>query len=1030
MTLSERAIKNPVFAWMLMLGLILFGSISFTNLGLSEMPDIDFPVVNISVNYRGAAPEIMESDVIDLIEESVMTVEGIKNISSSSKQDSGRVTIEFELDRNIDQAVQDVQSKISQIQKNLPDEIDPPIVTKMNPEDQPIMWVSLSANIPARDLMKYARDQIKDKLQTTEGVAEVMLSGYVEPTLNIWLDPNKLDEHELTVQDILSSLETGHIEIPVGRLETNEKEYNLRYIGEALSPDEFSDILITQRGGKQIFTPIRLGEVAKIESGLDEIRRISRVDGKPSLGLGIKKQRGANAVQVADNIKKKLDQINKNLPEGYSMQVNFDATTYIRHAIDEMEFELFLSALLTGIVCFVFLASFSSTFNILLAIPTSIVGSFLFMDFFGFTLNNFTLLSLTLAIGIVVDDAIMMLENIVRHQEMGKPKLLAARIGSNEITSAAVATTVAIVAIFAPIIFMKGIIGKFLYQFGVVLSVAVLLSLLEAITLTPMRCSTMNLVHHNRGRWAKLTDRLFQSLANQYKNILAICLRYKWSVLILSTVLFIASLFVFPSLRKEFVPSQDQSIYLVNIQTPLGSSITFTDNKVKEFELILEKHKEIKRYFLAIGGFSGGEVNSAIVFLSLKDPDDRPIDPKTGKRPSANDVAATLREEFKVIKDATVIFQDMSMRGFTAQRGFPIEFSIRGPDWQNLTSHAESIIAKMKSNDLYRDVDTDYRYGQPEIQITPDRDAAAKYGVKIADIGNVIGALIGGIRQGRFTEEGHRNEIRVQLPDVLRSKQEIIKTLFVRNNQGELVSLEKLVNIKQVDTLQSITRRDRQRAVSIYANIGEGKSQQEALNAITQISKDILPVGYSVVFSGSSETFKESFQSLFIALILGVIVAYMVLGSQYNSFLDPLSVLIALPFSLSGALLSLWLGDLSLNIYSFIGVIMLMGIAKKNSIMLVDFTNQNRKEGLSTVDALLSACPKRLRPILMTSITILAAALPSAMAFGPGSEVRRPMSAVIIGGILVSTILSLFVVPCVYLILTRFEKRRKIDFDD
>jgi len=1023
-TLSDISIKNNVFAWMLMLGLILFGWISFRGMGISEMPDVDFPVVTVQVTYEGAAPEIMETDVVDIVEDSVMSVQGIRSISSVSTQENATITIEFDLDRNIDVALQEVQTKIAQAQKRLPKEIDPPVVIKTNPEDQPIMWVSLSSTKGTlRELMEYARDQLKDRLQTVSGVGEVIFGGYVEPSLRIWLDPQKLDQYELTVTDVLEAIRTQHVEIPAGRIETKLKEINIRTMGEALSPEEFGNILIDKRGGMSIYKPIHIHDIGSVELGLDDIRRMSRTNGQPAIGLGIKKQRGSNAVAVADGVYKRIADLNKILPEGYLLQVNFDSTKFIRQSVHEMEKDLMLAAILTAVACLLFLASWGATFNVLLAIPTSIVGSFIFLYFFGFTLNTFTLLGLILAIGIVVDDAIMVLENIVRHREMGKSPLRAALDGGREVTSAAVAATIAIIAIFIPVVFMEGVIGKFFLQFGITMVVAVSLSLLEALTLTPMRASRM-LREGQEGRFARLVNHLFGKLANAYAAGLRRCLNHRWLVMLLAVLLFAGSFAFLPGLKKEFVPAQDQSMFLVRFQTPLGSSIDFTSEKVKEAEKIIGSYPEVIRYYVAIGGFGGGEVNTGMMFITLKDPQDRPLDPKTGKRLSQGDIMAKFRKDFSGIADLKGFVQDLSTRGFTAQRGFPIEFSVRGSDWGKLTQYSQQILEAMRANKMYQDVDTDYLTGQPEIQVKPLREEAFARKVHIADIGATVNGMIGGVKAGKFTEGEHRNDIRVRARENDRQVAQDITKLEVRNQNGELVPLKEVALTIPRDTLKSITRKDRERAIGIFANVAPGESQAKVIQETDKIAKQILPEGYRIVWTGSAQSFQESFQSLMFVLYLGLVVAYMVLASQYNSFVHPWVVLLALPFSVSGAWVALKLFNSSLNIYSFIGLILLMGIAKKNSILLVDFTNQRRAEGLSVREALEAACPQRLRPILMTSIATIAAAIPPAMGLGAGSETRVPMAIVILGGVVVSTFLTLFVVPCAYSLMSRLEKKK------
>jgi multidrug efflux pump subunit AcrB len=489
MTLSDLSIKNPVFAWMLMFGLMIFGWVGYSRMGVSQMPDVDFPIVNVAVTWEGAAPEIMEAEVVDIIEDAVTSVQGVKEITSSSKLGQATITIEFEMDRGIDVALQEVQTKIAQAQLRLPKDMDPPIVTKVNPEDNPIMWLALSGDVPVKDLMVYAEDHLKNRFQTVPGVGEVLLGGLVSRNLRVWLDADKMQARQITVEDILAAIKREHAELPAGQIETDVKEFNVRTLGEISDPAQFGNLLITQRGGNQIHIPIPLREVARIEDGLADIRRISRVGGKRAVGMGIRKQRGANAVEIANRIKEKMAEVRPTLPKGMQIDVRFDSTKFIKDSVRELTHHLVLAAVLTSLVCWLFLGSWSSTLNVLLAIPTAVLGTFIVTYFLGFTLNSFTLLGLTLSIGIVVDDAIMVLENIVRHRELGQDKLTAAVFGAREIAFAAMAATIAVLAIFMPVVFMKGIIGKFFFQFGVTISAAVSFSLLEALTLAPMRCS-------------------------------------------------------------------------------------------------------------------------------------------------------------------------------------------------------------------------------------------------------------------------------------------------------------------------------------------------------------------------------------------------------------------------------------------------------------------------------------------------------------------------------------------------------------
>ncbi|MBI1910121.1 MAG: efflux RND transporter permease subunit [Deltaproteobacteria bacterium] len=1032
MTLSEISIRNPVFAWMLMAALILFGGIGFSRMGVSEMPDVDFPVITIHLSLEGAAPEVMETDVVDIVEDAVTSIQGIREITSSCRQGIATVSVEFELGRNIDAALQEVQTKIAQVQRRLPNEIDPPTVTKTNPEDNPIIWLALSGERPIRELMEYTRNSLKDQFQTVSGVGEVFLGGFLEPNLRVWLDAGKLAEKELTVDDVLAAIEREHVEMPAGRIETTDKEYNIRTLGEAPTAEEFSRLVISQRGGQPVYKTILLKEVAAVEEGLNDVRRVSRVNGQTAIGLGVRKQRGANAVEVAENVTKKVKEIQSQLPQGLHLDINFNSTRFIKESIGELKFTLLLSALLTALVCWLFLGSFSSTFNILLAIPTSVIGTFLVLYFAGFTLNNFTLLGLVLAIGIVVDDAIMVLENIYRHQEErkgGSPKgipskenkIAAAITGSRQITFAAIAATLAIIAIFLPVAFMKGVIGKFFFQFGVTLSVAVSLSLLEALTLTPMRCSQFVSTGRRTTRLGKEVDRFIEKLAPLYRRLLGKTLQHRGKVVIASALFFVLSLGSLKFLKKEFVPAQDQSMFLVSLQTPVGSSLSFTDSRFRQAEAFLTSRPEVKRYYAAVGGFGGSEVNSGVIFITLK--------PKGERKLSQQKFMDLVRKELNNIPDTKAFIQDLSMRGMTAKRGFPVEFNIQGPDWEKLVDLSQKIEEKMKANTLFVDVDTDYQTDMPEVRIIPDREKAAARGVSVRNIARTINVAFGGVQAGKFIENGRRNDVRVRLKEEDRVRSGDIQSLFVRNNHGELIPLSEVTTLSEKPTLLKITRTNRERSVGLMANVAKGgspkgASQAEALKAASRIASEILPEGYRVVFSGSAQTFKESFTSLTFALWLGILVAYMILASQFNSFLHPFTVLLALPFSVSGAFIALLVGWQSLNIYSMIGLILLMGIAKKNSILLVDFTNQMRRQGKPLQEALMTACPVRLRPILMTSVSTIAAAIPPALALGPGSETRIPMAIAVIGGVLVSTGLTLFVVPATYSLLARFERTK------
>lgn len=1015
--ISEISIRNHVFAWMLMAALLVFGGISFQRMGVSQLPNVDFPTATVSLTLDGAAPEVMELSVVDTVEGALTSIPGITSMSSYSRNGSAYITIEFDLDKNIDVAVQEIQSALSRVQRKLPPDMDPPTVSKSNSDDDPILWLTVSSDtMSRRDLMSLVQNQVQDRFSTISGVGEIVLSGFVEPSLRVWLSGEKLRQRELTASDVIGAIQREHSEKPGGRIEGLDQELNIRTLGEAPSVKDFENITITRRAGSINYQPVPLKAVAEVEDGTADVRSISRTGGKTAVAIGIKKQPGTNAVDVAHQVKSRIKEIGEQLPKGVEIAVRFDNTQFIEEAVGELTFTLIFSAFLTALVCWMFLGSWSATINVVLAIPTSVVGSFIVLYFLNYTLNTFTLLGLSLAIGIVVDDAIMVLENIVRHKEEGKTRIQAALDGSKEIAFAALAATIAIIAIFLPVAFMDGVIGKYFVQFGVTLSVAVAISLLEALTLTPMRCSRFLTVEERTSKFGRFIEGGFEKAAEFYKRLIPITLKHPFLTIILAIVFFAGTLLVGAQLKQEFIPPEDQSRLIVRIQAPVGSSLGFTDEKVKEIEKYLTTRPEVETYFSSIGG---GQVNMANISVTLVPPDKRKL--------NVTQLSGEFRKDLKTIKDARVTITDPSLGVLGGRRSSPVAFTVKGADWDTLVTSSKKMMEEMEKSGMMTDVDSNYRDGMPEVQVIPDRVKARQYGVDVAEISQTVNVMMAGSIAGKFNNGGRRYDVRVGLPAAERSTINTIKKLQVRNNRGELIPLINVVNVIEKPSLQGITREDRQRAISVRANVAPTSSQGEAIKEMDKIAKNILPQGYVATISGSAKTFQDSFASLIFALILGIAVSYMVLASQFNSFVHPITILIALPFSVSGAFLALKMGGQTLNIYSMIGLILLMGIVKKNSILLVEFTNHMRDKGLNANDALIAACPVRLRPILMTSIATIAGAIPPALAIGPGAESRIPMALAVIGGVLVSTILTLFVVPCVYSLFERmFPKKETV----
>lgn len=1049
MKLSEVSIRNPIFAWMMMAAIILLGSIGFSRMGLSQMPDVDFPIVNVTLNLTGANAQVMETDVVDPIEEVLMTVQGVVEVRSVSTDGSATITVELELKRDVDVAVQEIQTKIAQVSNKLPDDLDPAIIMKSNPDDQPIIWVALTApNRSDQEKMVFVKTRLKDKFQEIPGVGEIILGGYVDRTINVFLDPIRLLRAELTVNDIINTLTEQNIEVPSGRVQNKLSEVSLRAVGDVPTVEQFSNIYINSRSGAAMFRPVRLREVAKIEDGLDEIRRISRFNGVSAVGLGIKKIKGANAVEVGDLVKEKVEELRSSLPSGFELNISNDNTTFIRDSVHELVFTLILSAVLTGVVCRLFLGNWSSTWNVLLAIPTSVMGTFLILYFAGFTLNTFTLLGLSLATGIVVDDAIMVLENISRHRESGKTWFQAALDGASEIRFAALAATLAIIAIFLPVAFMSGIIGRYFLEFGVTVSVAVALSLFEALSFTPMRASRYReskeaqKKQRSKSPFTLPADTFFSKLKTiadrfsffkrmdpvienflqfserVYGRVLEFVIRKPGTVIVSSILFFAFSLIFLFLLKKEFIPPQDMGRFIVRAKMPIGSSIIRTDEAMKKVENYLSTRPIVEKYLSNVGGMGGTESNTGMFFVTMKDMGNRPKSKKTGREITQSEVFAEFRKDLKeLVPEAKFSVQDLSQRGFSAGRGYPVELVLTGPDWGTLAKLSDSIREKLDFSKTILDIDTDYVSGQPEVKILPNREAAAIRGVSMANIGNTIGPLMGGRNVSRFTENGRSFDVRVKIDKDKGESTDIIPNIGVRNTYGEIVRLKDVLVLQPTNTLKNITRVNRDRSIKIFGNPPKEKGQTWATNEAIRIAKEMLPEGYHVEVTGSAKTASESQSSLSGALILGIIMSFMILASQFNSLKQPFYILLSMPFSFSGALIALFIAGQSFNMYSFIGLILLLGLVKKNSILLVEFVNHVRGEGRNIADAIRIGCPVRLRPVLMTTFSSIAAAIPPALALGPGAETRIPMAITILGGLVVSTLITLVVVPAAYYLM-------------
>jgi multidrug efflux pump subunit AcrB len=1090
MTLSDISIKNPVFAVMLSAAMIVFGYLGYEGLGISQFPEIDFPVVSITTYREAADPETMDYDVTDVIEDAVSGVEGIDYIQSQSLEGVSVVTVFFHLSRSVDVAMQDVQNAVAAAANKLPNDIDPPIISKVNFNKYPVIWLSIHGPRPIQEINDFVDTRLKQQVETIPGCGGVMYGGLRRRNMRLWLSNAKLQAYNLDAFDVMQALRAESVEKPAGYFQGERREINVRVMGEGRTPEQFRQIPIANRDNQII----RVGDVAVVEDGLEDRRGFARFNGEPNVGIGVMRATGANVVEVCDEVKRRLPALRRSLPEGMEISISTDYSLFIKDDIEEVKQSLFFGVILTALVTFVFLGSLGSTLNVCISIPTSLIGTFIAIRIFGFTVNFMTLLALSLSVGVVVDDAMVVLENIYRRREHGEARMDAAVKGAREISFAAIAATLSIAAIFVPVAFMKGSIGAFFFQFGITVTVAVLLSLIISLTITPMLCSVflnvrsmgrprprayggflgwiitaITLLFWFLDRWilepilVRPMNWLMDWLSRVYGSILHHALRHKWWVMPASLLLAASALMfamgltvplpdwaedvlgspglafkpggtvvrtakpelAFVPVGKELVPSEDQNRVLINIICPVGCSIDYVDEMLRKGEeVLIHKLKDpvtgqdvTAGLFAAVSIRPGSLISEGIMFMRLI-----PADQRTWTQ---SDVMNVIRMELGRIPGMRAVVLDLSTQGFTATRGYPIDFAVQGPDWDKVTELSERIRERLVDSGFVADVNSDYRPGMPEVRLVPDRVKAAELGIPVRRLAFTLNIAFGGVRDGRFTVLDKRYDVRLRLREQERASPNQVEDIYVKTDKGKLVPLSDVTTRKMVSTLPIINRYNHQRKVEITANMAPGVSQGEAISRSWEIAEQVreemdLPPSYHLVQLGNAQAMNDTLNSLWVSLALGFVVATMILGVQFNSFVHPFTVLMAVPFGVTGALATLWLAGDTLNLMSMIGMVLLAGLVKKNSIILVDYTNQLRARGMRLEEAVLAACPVRLRPILMTSLATMAAAVPLALGFGPGAETRAPLARSIIGGILLSTLVTLIIVPIFYILFDRF----------
>lgn len=1005
MILSDLAIERPVFTTMMIAAIVVLGAISFGDIGVDLFPRVELPTITIVSLLPGADPETVETTVTDPIEEAVATIAGIKHLRSTSADEVSQVVVEFVLEKDIDVAYQEIQAKLGTVRSDLPDDLEEPAVEKFDVDSTPIMAIVVAGPMPIRELTRLSDDVVKERLQRVPNVGQVKIVGGRDRKIWLWLDRDRLEGHGLSVQDVEEALRTEHVEEPGGRIESGPRELLVKTKAEFESPAEFAEMVVAYRSG----APIRVRDLGAVEDGMEEERSLARLGSSRAVALLVRRQSGTNTVEVAHAVKREVEGLRAELaPRGVSLEIAQDLSVFIEHSVHEVQFHLVFGGGLAILIVLVFLRNVRSTFIASLVIPTSVIGTFIMMNALGFTQNMMTLLALSLAIGLLIDDAIVVQENIMRHVEEGMERREAARFATSEIALAVLATTLSAVAVFVPVAFMKGIVGRFFFQFGLTVAFAVLISMFVSFTLDPMLSSRI-LKPSGHGRFARLSEIPFVAVEKAYAALLRFSLRRRWVILALAGASFGGAFYVARFVRNEFLPLEDQSEFNVKVKAPLGSSLAATDGILESIEKRLAGAPWVEYTFATIGEGELSRVNEGTLYVKMREKGDRAI--------SQAAAMEWMRAEVSGIGEAKVSVEVVPRVAGGGQKWADLQLEIRGRDLATLEGIASDVLGMMRGSGGYVDLDTTYEKGKPEVDVRVARDRASDLAVSPRAIASTIRSLVGGEDVSQYESQGDRFDVSVRLEEPHRSRAEDIFRLSVRNARGDLVSLRNVVRLETVGGPVQIDRYNRSRQITVLANLErERKVLGEAVAELTAFLRaKNLPPGYSFGFAGQADTMAESFRYLLFALFLAVVFVYMVLASQFESFVHPFTIMVTLPLSLVGALGALVATGETMSIFTMIGVIMLFGLVTKNGILVVDFANAlRRRDGVSARDAMLRAGPVRLRPILMTTFALVFGMLPIALGTGAGSESRAPMAIAVIGGLATSTLLTLVVVPVVY----------------
>ncbi len=1007
MKLADVSIRRPVFATMLVLAMVVFGAIGYMRVGVDLFPNVEFPFVTVTSIYPGADPEAVETKVVTKIEDAVAGISGIKALRSVSLENVGQVILQFVLEKDGDLAAQEVRDKVSAVLRELPKEVESPVVAKFDIGAAPIMSVVLSGRRSIREVTQLADDVVKPRLQKILGVGGVEVVGGRKREIQVWVQADRLAKYRMAVGDVFAALAAQNLEVPGGRFQQGQDELVVKTKGEVHSAEAIANLIVPI---PTMGAPVRIRDVARVVDSTEEPRSYSSLNGTAAVSLTVKKQSGSNVTAVAREAKKEVAALQGLLAkQGISLAIVADTSTFIESSINDVKFDLVFGAALAVLIILFFLRNLRTTLISAIAIPTSVITTFAFVYFMGFTLNWMTLLALSLSIGILIDDAIVVIENIFRHMEEGMERKQAAHFGTSEIGLAVLATTLSIVAVFLPVAFMKGMVGRFFYEFGVTVSVAVLISLFVSFTLTPMLSSRFIKIPEKRNVLFRAIEHILGLVDRAYRRTLQTALRHRLATLGIAALALVSAFYLARFIKAEFMPLIDRSELAVFVQLPTGKSLETTRRYVESVAHEVRQVPGVEQTFVTAGGGVEQKVNEAQIYVKTV---------KLQRRSYGQaQLMDHLRKRLARRRGAIISVDRIPEVGASGMRQQILQINIRGgQDLEEMAGVARKMMEEMKKVPGIVDIDYTYRPGKPELSIQVDRERAASLGVPVASIAMSIRSLMGGDKATQLRADGALHDVRVRLQAEDRVKPEDLSRLQVRSAMGALVDLSNLIQVKRGSGPTQIDRQARQRQITVLANL-QDKPLGEALAAVRKISAKVVPPHLTSDFTGMAEVMDESFAELFFALFLAIAIVYMILASQFESFIHPFTIMLSLPLSLVGALGGILVARTTLSIFGMIGFIMLMGLVVKNAILLVDYTNTLRRRGLSREEALLQAGPVRLRPILMTTAAMVFGMLPVALGMGEGAELRAPMAISVIGGLLTSTMLTLLIVPVVYTLM-------------